>query len=245
MTSLEVFYLLCAISGGVLFTLRAIMFFVAGGCDAEFGSDMDGADAVDVDFDGDMDFDVDGAMDFDVDGGMDLDLDGVSEVGMEDISIGDFGDAEVDIEGMDAAYTDTDVSFKFISLQGLTAFFMMFGLVGLALSKSAQADLVSLGGGIVAGVFTVWVISRIFIGAQKLQSEGTINMRNAIGLEGTVYQRIPADDIGKVNLVLQGALKEFNAVAADKEVIQTGERVRVVGLAAGETLVVERIKEQS
>jgi len=229
MTSLEVFYLLCAISGGVLFTLRAIMFFVAGGFDAEFGSDMDGADAVDVDFD--------------VDGAMDLDLDGVSEVAVEDISIGDFGDAEVDIEGMDAAYTDTDVSFKFISLQGLTAFFMMFGLVGLALSKSAQADLVSLGGGIVAGVFTVWVISRIIIGAQKLQSEGTINMRNAIGLEGTVYLRIPADDIGKVNLVLQGALKEFNAVAADKAVIQTGERVRVVGLAAGETLVVERITE--
>jgi len=235
MTSLEVFYLLCAITGGVLFTLRAIMFFVAGGFDAEFGSDMDGADAVDVDFDGDMDFDVDG--------GMDLDLDGVSEVDLDDIAIGDFGDAEIDVDGMDAAYTDTDVSFKFISLQGLTAFFMMFGLAGLALSKSAQPDLVSLGGGIVAGSFTVWVISRIFIGAQKLQSEGTINMKNAIGLEGTVYLSIPADDIGKVNLVLQGALKEYNAVAEDKQSIKTGERVQVLGLTAGETLVVERINE--
>jgi hypothetical protein len=237
MTSLEVFYLLCAITGGVLFTLRAIMFFVAGGFDAEFGSDMDGADAVD------MDFDVDGGMDLDLDGGMDLDLDGVSEVELDDISIGDFGDVDIDADGMEAAYTNTDVSFKFISLQGLTAFFMMFGLAGLALSKSAQPDLVSLAGGIIAGTFTVWVLSRIFIGAQRLQSEGTINMKNAIGLEGTVYLRISADDIGKVNLVLQGALKEFNAVAADKGTIQTGERVRVLGLTAGETLVVERISE--
>ncbi|MDX9864301.1 MAG: hypothetical protein RBT34_05780 [Anaerolineaceae bacterium] len=227
MTSLEVFYLLCAITGGVLFTLRAIMFFVAGGFDAEFGSDMDGADTVD--------------MDFDVDGGMDFDLDGVSEVEFDDIAIGDVGD--VDADGMDAAYTDTDVSFKFISLQGLTAFFMMFGLAGLALSKSDQPDLVSLGGGIIAGAFTVWVISRIFIGAQKLQSEGTINMKNAVGLEGAVYLRIPADDIGKINLVLQGALKEFNAVAADKQPIKTGERVRVVGLIAGELLVVERVHD--
>ncbi|MCD4672161.1 MAG: hypothetical protein K8R77_05795 [Anaerolineaceae bacterium] len=235
MTSLEVFYLLCAITGGVLFTLRAIMFFVAGGFDAEFGSDMDGADAVDVDFDGDMNIDLD------LDGAMDLDLDGVSEVDFDDIAIGDVGD--VDADGMDAAYTDTDVSFKFISLQGLTAFFMMFGLAGLALSKSAQPDLVSLMGGIIAGAFTVWVISRIFIGAQKLQSEGTLNMQNAIGLSGTVYLTIPAGDIGKVNIILQGALKEFNAVAADKQLIKTGERVQVVGLTTHEVLVVERIDE--
>ncbi len=228
MTSLEVFYLLCAITGGVLFTLRAIMFFVAGGFDAEFGSDMDGAEGLDLD----------GGMD--LAGGMDLDLDGVPDVDF-DGDIGDLGD--VDVAGMDEAYTNTDVSFKFISLQGLTAFFMMFGLAGLALSKSAQPDLVSLGGGIIAGAFTVWVLSRIFIGAQKLQSEGTLNMQNAIGLEGTVYLRIPAGDIGKVNLVLQGALKEFNAVAADKQPIKTGERVRVLGLTAGETLVVERISE--
>lgn len=222
MTSLEIFYLLCAITGGVLFTLRAIMFFVAGGFDAEFGSEMNGADAVDLDIDGGMG------------------LDGVSEVEFDAQDIGgDLGGGEA--EGMDAAYTDTDVSFKFISLQGLTAFFMMFGLAGLALSQSDQSDLISLLGGVIAGAFTVWVISRIFMGAQKLQSEGTLDMKNAIGLEGTVYLRIPADDIGKINLVLQGALKEFNAMAMDKQAIQTGERVRVVGLIAGEILVVERV----
>ena len=228
MTSLEVFYLLCAITGGVLFTLRAIMFFVAGGFDAEFGSDMDGAHGLDLDSTG-MDLDV----------GHDFNMDGLHDFGMHDAGMAGLQDTH----GMDAAHTNTDVSFKFISLQGLTAFFMMFGLAGLALSKSAQSDLVSLGGGIIAGAFTVWVLSRIFIGAQKLQSEGTLNMQNAIGLEGTVYLRIPAGDIGKVNLVLQGALKEFNAVAADKQPIKTGERVRVLGLTAGETLVVERISE--
>jgi hypothetical protein len=183
----------------------------------------------------------------DLDVGHDFNMDGLHDFGMHDAGMVDLHDAGMaglhDTHGMDAAHTNTDVSFKFISLQGLTAFFMMFGLAGLALSKSAQPDLVSLGGGIIAGAFTVWVLSRIFIGAQKLQSEGTLNMQNAVGLEGTVYLRIPAGDIGKVNLVLQGALKEFNAVAADRQLIKTGERVRVLGLTAGETLVVERISE--
>jgi hypothetical protein len=58
-----------------------------------------------------------------------------------------------------------------------------------------------------------------------------------------VYLTIPAGETGKVSIVLQGALKEFNAVAADKQLIKTGERVQVVGLTAGEVLIVERINE--
>jgi hypothetical protein len=229
MTSLEVFYLICAIVGGVLFVLRAIMFFVAGGFDAEFGSDLDGAHAVDLH----------DAVGMDLHGGIDLNMDGIPDAGLHDVGMADLHDAHA----MDAAHSNTDVSFKFISLQGLTAFFMMFGLAGLALSKSGQPDFVTVLGGIIAGAFTVWVISRIFIGAQRLQSEGTLNMQNAIGLSGTVYLSIPAGDIGKVNLVLQGALKEFNAVAADQQPIKTGEHVRVVGLTTGEVLVVEKINE--
>ena len=225
MTTLEVFYLVCAIVGGVLFLLRAIMFFVAGGFDAEFGSDLDGAESMDLGDAGGLELDP----------GLDLDLDGVPD----SMEIGDVQD----VSGMEEAHTNTDMSFRFISLQGLTAFFMMFGLAGLALSKSGQQGLFTVVGGIAAGAFTVWVISRIFLGAQKLQSEGTLNMRNAIGLSGTVYLTIPAGETGKVSIVLQGALKEFNAVAADKQLIKTGERVQVVGLTAGEVLIVERINE--
>ena len=42
------------------------------------------------------------------------------------------GDIHADVSGDHAA---ADMSFKLLSVQGLTSFFMMFGLVGLALLK--------------------------------------------------------------------------------------------------------------
>ena len=71
---------------------------------------------------------------------------------------GDF-DADFDVD-MDASFDEidhdaTDASFKLLSMQGLTAFFMMFGLVGLALFHSGVYDLLTILGGTIAGLFTV------------------------------------------------------------------------------------------
>ena len=104
MTSLEVFYLLCAITGGVLFTLRAIMFFVAGGFDAEFGSDMDGAHGLDLDSTG-MDLDV----------GHDFNMDGLHDFGMHDAGMAGLQDTH----GMDAAHTNTRCEFQIHFLAGI------------------------------------------------------------------------------------------------------------------------------
>jgi membrane protein implicated in regulation of membrane protease activity len=144
-----------------------------------------------------------------------------------DLDVGDLG--------------DTDISFKFLSLQGLTAFFMMFGLVGLALIVAGIGSLLAIGGGLVAGVITVWVVSRIFIGMQSLQSDGTIRVKNAIGQEGSVYLTIPKGDVGKVNVTVQGRLGEFEAVSVDKQKIETGQRIKVVNVIGTDRLVVEKI----
>lgn len=139
-------------------------------------------------------------------------------------------------------FGDTDVSFQFLSLQGLTAFFMMFGLVGMAIYAAGQGSLVSIAGGLIAGVFTVWVVSKVFIGFQSLQSDGTIRIENAIGREGSVYLTIPEGDIGKVNVTVQGRLTEFEAVSLNKKKIETGQRVKVINVIGRDRLVVEKIR---
>ncbi len=65
----------------------------------------------------------------DADTGFDADVGHMGEVGH------DVGDAHGDLHGH---ADETESSFKFISLQGITAFFMMFGLVGLALSRQSK-----------------------------------------------------------------------------------------------------------
>ena len=190
MNSLEKFFFVCAVLGGVLFVIRLILQFVGG----------------DGDFDGDFDGDVDMDADADFDGG------------------------------------DSDISFKILSFQGLTSFFMMFGLVGLALMRESEwGPARSIVGASAAGVVTVWIMKLIFDKAKGLQSSGTIDMNNAIGQEGEIYLTIPPTGTGKVRVSVQDHLKVFEAMAQSKQEIKTGERIRVVRIISNNVLVVEKI----
>ena len=139
------------------------------------------------------------------------------------------------------AITDSDFSFKLLSMQGLTAFFMMFGLIGLALLRANLATGFTILGGAAAGLFAVWLISLLFSQMKKLQSDGTVIIRNAIGQSGTVYLNIPAKGSGQIQVPVQGSLRIYDAVAIDKKAINTGTKVRVVEIIEDNTLVVEKI----
>ena len=168
---------------------------------------------------GDADSDIDG----DFDGDIDID-----------------GDIDFDTSGLE--HIDSAASFHIFSLHGITGFFMMFGLVGLAMSReSSFTPLVAVSGGLVAGVFTMWLVAKIFMSMKKLQSDGTLNLKNAIGKDGTVYLTISADGIGKVQVVVQESLKVFNAVSAKKEEIKTGENIKVIKIISGNIFVVEKV----
>ena len=144
--------------------------------------------------------------------------------------------------GFESDHSEADTSFKLLSLQGLTAFFMMFGLVGLALLKANLHVLITVFGGAVAGMFTVWVIGLIFTQMKRLQSDGTIDIRNTVGERGTVYLTIPSSGSGQVQVSVQGSLKIFDAVSKRKTKLATGEQIQVVDVADGNTLVVEKSK---
>jgi membrane protein implicated in regulation of membrane protease activity len=148
-------------------------------------------------------------------------------------------------DGMDAAldaggHVETDTSFNLLSLQGLTSFFMMFGLVGLALLKAGLAVILTVIGGMAAGLVTVAVTGLIFTQMRRLQTDGTISIENTIGKEGNVYLGIPKNGTGQVQIIVQGSLKIFDAVSKNKSTIATGEKVQVVGVASGNTLIVEK-----
>lgn len=137
---------------------------------------------------------------------------------------------------------DADASFKLLSLQSLTAFFMMFGLVALALSKQVGAGMVwAVLGGLAAGLFTVWLIGRIFVGMKKLQADGTLRIENAVGQEGTVYLPVGPGKGGQVRVAVQGQLRVFEAATDGADELKTGERIRVARVTGGNVLIVEKI----
>ncbi len=155
--------------------------------------------------------------------------------------VGHSGEVDTDI-GQADMHGDADASFKFLSIQSLTAFFMMFGLVALALSRQSRVgDLWAIIGGAAAGAATVWVIGRIFVGMKRLQADGTLQVENAIGQEGSVYLNIPPGKSGQVRVAVQGQLRVFDAISESNAPIITGDRIRVKKLSAGNILVVEKI----
>ena len=148
-------------------------------------------------------------------------------------------DMHMDHDGVDHVH---EPGLRLVSVQGVTGFFLMFGLVGLAMARGNVADFWTVMGGLAAGFITMLATAWIMFSMQHLQSSGTLQMENAIGKEGKVYLTIPQSGTGKVNVAVQGNLREFEAVSADSESIVTGETIRVVRILGTRVLVVERIK---
>lgn len=158
---------------------------------------------------------------------------------------GDVGDSSIEPQldpELDVQHADSDLGFKLLSLQGLSAFLLMFGLVGLALYQQSRAGfLLSIVGAVVAGLIAVWVIGRLFAFANSLQSSGTLdNIDAAVGCSGSVYARIVAGGHGQVTIVIQGRQREFTALSADGCELPSGTPVRVVRVNGG-ILVVEKL----
>jgi membrane protein implicated in regulation of membrane protease activity len=219
MAWIETIYWGATIIGGTLFILRTILMVVGGGLGHhDYDTHLDG----DV---GDIHVDHDLGVDHDIPTDHDVHLD---------------HDIYLDADHTDTPF-DTDFSFKLLSMQGLTAFFMMFGLVGLTLLKADLAILVTILGGAAAGLFAVWVISLLFYQTKRLQSSGTIVIKNAIGENGSVYLAIPARGSGQVQVPVQGALKIFDAVSVDQKPIKTGEKIQVTDVVDNNTLIVKKI----
>ncbi len=155
------------------------------------------------------------------------------------------GDVVVDGDldtGSVGDHVETDTSFRLLSFQGLSSFFLIFGLVGLALVKANLHVLLTVFGAMLAGLFSVWVISILFSQTRRLQADGTINIKNAIGERGTVYLTIPGNGSGQVQVSVQGSLKIFDAISKEKKKIATGEKIQVVDVADGKTLVVKKVQ---
>ncbi len=147
-------------------------------------------------------------------------------------------DGDVDID-VDATHTNTDVGFKVLSLHALSAFFMMFGLVGLALYRqSASGFTPSILGGLVAGAISVWIIGKLFKLASGLESSGTKDTSAAVGRAGTVYQRIPKGGSGRVSVPSMS--RECDARTNDGEELESGTPVKILEVHAN-VLIVEKL----
>lgn len=150
-------------------------------------------------------------------------------------------DAEVDVD-VDIA-DGINMTFHLFTIRGIISFFMVFGWTGYILSNSGDLQgiyvfLISLG----TGSIMLFLIALVYYFFERISQDGNIDIRDAIGKQGSVYIPIPDrnEGIGKVQIVIHESLKTLDAIAKDKA-ITTGSQVKVVGII-NEMLEVEEIK---
>lgn len=189
-------------------------------------------------------------------GDSDINISDTSGIDMGDISGADFGDVGDigdigdlgDVSDLSADVPDADIhvhssysSLQLFTVQGIVAFLAVSGWVSIAALSSGVPSAGAIPLGLVAGFFAMYGIAKLVQISKKLTENGTIDFRNAIGENATVYIPIPpaGEGEGKVTLTLQGRFMECSAVSNEREMLKTGTAVRVTDLN-GEVLVVER-----
>ncbi len=169
---------------------------------------------------------------------------------------GDEGDADVEaeadgiddgieIDDADEAFERGDVfdgGLRLFTLRGLIAFFSVMGWVGTICCGSGLHLALSILISVASGFLAMTVLALLMKWLFSLQYDGTENVREALGVSGTVYLRIPPARTGKgkINAIIQGKLCEKYAVTDEETMINADEEVTVVGISGEETLIVRR-----
>jgi membrane protein implicated in regulation of membrane protease activity len=161
------------------------------------------------------------------------------------------GDHDVDHSGevghdADHGHLDSDVAFKLLSFQGMLAFLLMFGLVGLAASRSSKLpNGISFLLALLGGLAIVWLLNKMFRLFGRLQHAGNIDLANALDQTGTVYSNITPEEAGKVTVPVQGRLLTLDAIPLAPYTLATGTQVHIHAILHGRVLVVEPVEQRN
>ena len=157
----------------------------------------------------------------------------------------DSSDFDVDVDtSMDGSdLSNIDSGANLYTFRNFVNFFLGFGWTAIILQPSVKSTAVLVIISVLVGIALVALVMYMFKWLYSMQQSGNINVyKSAVGCQGKCYLRIPAERAGegKVQITIQGAVREYNAVT-DGDEIKTGASVKVLEAVDGNTLLVEEL----
>ena len=155
----------------------------------------------------------------------------LSLIGMGDMDA-DFGDS---IDGMDASG-----GMDLFTVKNITNFFVGFGWGGISFAPSIETQWLLVLIAVVCGCLFVVIFFLLFRQLMRIQSNSAVGIEASVGQMADVYLRIPSSRSGKgkIQICIQGAAREINAVTDDLDEILTGSTVRVLDTVGEDTVLV-------
>ena len=134
---------------------------------------------------------------------------------------------------------------QYFTIRNMVAFFLGFSWGGLAFLELGLGTPVVVALALATGLVFVAVVMGIMRGLAGLRHSGTLSLRNAVGVTGTVSISIPGgmSGEGKVSLVIQGRLIDLNAATGGAG-LHVGTPVRVTELV-GNRLIVTGVTQEN
>jgi len=152
-------------------------------------------------------------------------------------------DMEADLSDLDA--DDGGVGFQFFTFKNVIAFFTIFGWSGIVCIDKQMSPTATIIISIIAGLVMMVITSLLFFWMGKMAESGTLRIKNAIGVIGEVYLPIGANrsEIGKIQIKVQGSLRELDAITDGDEELKTNTIIKVREVVSDELLLVEKLSK--
>ena len=148
-------------------------------------------------------------------------------------------DVDTSMDGSDLSNIDSGANLY--TFRNFVNFFLGFGWTAIILQPSVKSTAVLVIISVLVGIALVALVMYMFKWLYSMQQSGNINVyKAAVGCQGKCYLRIPGERAGegKVQITIQGAVREYNAVT-DGDEIKTGTSVKVIEAVDANTLLVE------
>ena len=153
--------------------------------------------------------------------------------------VDDMGDVDADIEA------DIGIHFQFLSFKNLMGFLTIFGWSGIACIDNGLSTWLTIFISVICGLLMMLAMASLFYYLAKLQSSGTLNLKNAVNQIGEVYLTIGANRtrIGKVSVNVQGTLRELQALTDEDHDLVQGNVVKVQDVTDTGILIVNLLNK--
>ena len=159
---------------------------------------------------------------------------------------GDADEVDTDFDGdldADAGDLDGGAGWQFFTYKNVLGFFTLFGWTGLGFLQMGLGLMIAVFFSVIAGLIMMTIMAALFYYISKLHQSGTMVMENAVGHTGEVYLRIPPnrEGHGKVQVEIQGTLREMDAITDDEKELPTGSIAQVLEIVNNQILLVTQV----
>lgn len=157
--------------------------------------------------------------------------------------IGIDSDVDTDFDIPDGTF-EADASMNLYTFRNLVNFLLGMSWTAILLKDSIASKTVLMILAVAAGTLLVAAVMYMFKWLGKMQQSGNIDIfKSAPGCNGKVYLTIPSErkGTGKVQITINGAVREYDAVTDSDSDLRTGTAVKITEVLDSSTLLVEEI----